>query len=116
MSRLSDQLGDAAEIIQRYQYQAEADRLPDDVATQLLTTPGFKCNNTACRPVMDALALPARYVGVDGKTRFYDAGEAVPRTAWCARTGARPWWTNAGRAAVIEHLDRQALITAHRSP
>ncbi|WP_225797354.1 hypothetical protein [Streptomyces aculeolatus] len=35
LRRLADQLGNAAEIIQRYQYQAQADRLPDDVATQL---------------------------------------------------------------------------------
>ncbi|AUH40540.1 hypothetical protein [Streptomyces sp. CMB-StM0423] len=35
LRRLADQLGNAAEIIQRYQYQAQADRLPDDIATQL---------------------------------------------------------------------------------
>ncbi|GAA2268141.1 Tn3 family transposase [Streptomyces atrovirens] len=44
----------------------------------LLNTLGFQCNNTAYRPVMDALALLARYADVDGKTRFYDAGDAVP--------------------------------------
>ncbi|MFF1481458.1 hypothetical protein ACFVYD_28585 [Streptomyces sp. NPDC058301] len=30
------------------------------------------------RPVMDALELLAKYADVDGKTRFYDAGDAVP--------------------------------------
>ncbi|MFW6724156.1 hypothetical protein ACHZ98_29210 [Streptomyces sp. MAR4 CNY-716] len=35
LRRLADQLGNAAEIIQRYRHQAQADRLPDDVATQL---------------------------------------------------------------------------------
>lgn len=35
LRRLADQLGNAAEIIQRYQHQAQGDRLPDDVATQL---------------------------------------------------------------------------------
>jgi hypothetical protein len=44
----------------------------------LLNTLGFKCNNTAYRPVMDALALLGRYADVDGKTRFYDGGEVVP--------------------------------------
>ncbi len=44
----------------------------------LLAALGFRCNNTAYRPVMDALDLLARYVGVDGKTRFYDPIEAVP--------------------------------------
>ncbi|MFH9298931.1 Tn3 family transposase [Streptomyces sp. NPDC017520] len=44
----------------------------------LLNTLGFKCNNTAYRTVMDALALLAKYADVDGETRFYDAGDAVP--------------------------------------
>ncbi|MGW7260688.1 Tn3 family transposase [Streptomyces sp. NPDC054834] len=44
----------------------------------LLTTLGFKCNNTAYRPVMDALKLLAKYADVDGKARFYDDAEAVP--------------------------------------
>jgi hypothetical protein len=44
----------------------------------LLNTLGFKCNNTAYRPVMDALTLLAKYADVDGKTRFYDATDVVP--------------------------------------
>ncbi|MET8828122.1 Tn3 family transposase [Streptomyces sp. NPDC004610] len=44
----------------------------------LLKTLGFRCNNTAYRPVMDALALLEKYAGVDGKTRFYDGSDAVP--------------------------------------
>ncbi|MET8537973.1 Tn3 family transposase [Streptomyces sp. NPDC005065] len=44
----------------------------------LLKTLGFKCNNTAYRPVMDALALLEKYAEVDGKTRFYDAADEVP--------------------------------------
>ncbi|QES17722.1 Tn3 family transposase [Streptomyces venezuelae] len=44
----------------------------------LLRTLGFKCNNTAYRPVMDAMALLEKYAEVDGKTRFYDAGDTVP--------------------------------------
>ncbi|MFE6159278.1 hypothetical protein ACFQ7F_10250 [Streptomyces sp. NPDC056486] len=44
----------------------------------LLNTLGFKCNNTACRPVTDAMKLLKKYAGVDGKTRFYDATDVVP--------------------------------------
>ncbi|MFE7245344.1 Tn3 family transposase [Streptomyces sp. NPDC057580] len=44
----------------------------------LLRTLGFKCNNTAYRPVMDAMALLEKYAEVDGKTRFYDADDTVP--------------------------------------
>ncbi|BDH07229.1 hypothetical protein [Streptomyces seoulensis] len=35
LRQIADQLGNAAEIIQRYQYRAQWDRLPDDVAEQL---------------------------------------------------------------------------------
>ncbi|MFI1979024.1 Tn3 family transposase [Streptomyces wedmorensis] len=44
----------------------------------LLNTLGFKCNNTAYRPVMDAMQLLRKYADVDGKTRFYEAGDDVP--------------------------------------
>ncbi|MEU7835588.1 MULTISPECIES: hypothetical protein [unclassified Nonomuraea] len=44
----------------------------------LLNTLGFKCNNTAYRPVMDAMRLLKKYADVDGKTRFYDAGDEAP--------------------------------------
>ncbi|MEY9963465.1 TnpA family transposase [Streptacidiphilus sp. MAP12-16] len=43
----------------------------------LLNTLGFKCNNTAYQPVTDAMRLLKKYADVDGKTRFYDATEAV---------------------------------------
>ncbi|MEU6243994.1 hypothetical protein [Streptomyces sp. NPDC047024] len=35
LRQIADQLGNAAEIIQRYQYRAQWDRLPDEVADQL---------------------------------------------------------------------------------
>lgn len=38
----------------------------------------FGCHNTACQPVMRALALLARYTGVDGKTRFFADTDTVP--------------------------------------
>ncbi|CAM5269762.1 hypothetical protein [Streptomyces aurantiogriseus] len=44
----------------------------------LPNTLGFRCNNTAYRPVMDAMKLLKKYADVDGRTRFYDAGDAVP--------------------------------------
>ncbi|MFJ3250848.1 DUF4158 domain-containing protein [Streptomyces sp. NPDC086782] len=44
----------------------------------LLNTLGFRGNNTAYRPVMDAMKLLKKYADVDGKTRFYDAGDDVP--------------------------------------
>ncbi|OKK14777.1 hypothetical protein AMK16_30030 [Streptomyces sp. CB00455] len=44
----------------------------------LLNTPGFRCDNTAYRPVMDAMKLLKKYADVDGKTRFYDATDLAP--------------------------------------
>ncbi|MET7281140.1 DUF4158 domain-containing protein [Kribbella sp. NPDC005582] len=44
----------------------------------LLAALSFRCNNTAYRPVMDALGLLARYAGVDGKQRFYAATDRPP--------------------------------------
>lgn len=44
----------------------------------LLSALEFRCNNTAYRPIMQALELLGRYADVDGKTRFYEAGETVP--------------------------------------
>ncbi len=40
----------------------------------LLAALRFGCNNTAYRPVMDAVDLLPRYGAVDGKTRFYRPG------------------------------------------
>ncbi|MET9047469.1 hypothetical protein [Streptomyces sp. NPDC004362] len=44
----------------------------------LLRTLGLRCNNTAYRPVMDAMKLLEKYAEVDGKTRFYDGADTVP--------------------------------------
>jgi TnpA family transposase len=44
----------------------------------LLAALSFRCNNTAYRPVMDALDLLARYAGVDGKQRFYGSADQPP--------------------------------------
>ncbi|MEV5707972.1 Tn3 family transposase [Actinoallomurus sp. NPDC052274] len=45
---------------------------------KLLAAIDFKCNNTAYRPVMDALDLLARYADVSNKIRHYDGLEKVP--------------------------------------
>ena len=44
----------------------------------LLATLEFRCNNSIYRPVMDALALLARYAATQTRVRFYAAGEQVP--------------------------------------
>ena len=44
----------------------------------LLAALEFRCNNTAYRPVMQALELLIRYAGVDGKVRFYAEKDTVP--------------------------------------
>jgi hypothetical protein len=43
-----------------------------------MNTLGFKCNNTAHRPVTDAMKLLEKYADIDGKTRFYDAEDIAP--------------------------------------
>jgi TnpA family transposase len=45
---------------------------------QLLGALDFRCNNTAYRPVMDALQLLRRYADRPTRTRYYDAAERVP--------------------------------------
>ncbi|WP_030164024.1 Tn3 family transposase [Spirillospora albida] len=54
---------------------------------KLLAAIEFKCNNTAYRPVMDALDLLARYADVPNKVRHFDGSDRVPvkgvvRDAW----------------------------------
>jgi len=44
----------------------------------LLAALSFRCNNTAYRPVMQALELLNRYAGVDGKARYYADAAQVP--------------------------------------
>ncbi|MFE1935460.1 Tn3 family transposase [Streptomyces sp. NPDC059474] len=68
---------------------------------QMLRTLGFRCNNTAYRPVMDALALLEKYAEVDGKTRFYDAEDAVPMDG----VGRKDW-----REAVVDDKGRVERI------
>ncbi len=44
----------------------------------LLAALEFRCNNSAYRPVMDAIDLLARYAGIDSDQKLYAAGEKVP--------------------------------------
>src|SRR5260370_6614089 len=44
----------------------------------LLAALEFRCNNSAYRPVMDAIGLLARYAGTDSDHKLYAAGEKVP--------------------------------------
>jgi hypothetical protein len=89
----------------------------------LLKTLGFKCNNTAYRPVMDAMRLLEKYAGVDGKTRFYDAADEVPmdgvvRKDWREavvddkgkveriRTSCASWWRCGRRSGAARSTSR----------
>lgn len=47
---------------------------------KLLAAIEFKCNNTAYRPVMDALDLLGRYADMPSKIRHYDGVDKVPIT------------------------------------
>src|SRR5260370_35130903 len=44
----------------------------------LLAALEFRCNNSAYRPVMDAIGLLARYAGTDSDHKLYAAEEKVP--------------------------------------
>ena len=44
----------------------------------LLAALEFRCNNSAYRPVTDAIDLLARYAGTDSDQKVYAAGEKVP--------------------------------------
>ena len=48
---------------------------------KLLGALEFRCNNTAFRPVMDALELLAHWADRPGQVRFYDPAERVPLEA-----------------------------------
>ena len=47
----------------------------------LLAVLELRCNNTAYRPIMDALELLGRYAEIDGKVRFYASTDRVPLDA-----------------------------------
>ncbi|MER5218253.1 Tn3 family transposase [Streptomyces sp. NPDC002838] len=73
----------------------------------LLNTLGFRCNNTAYRPVMDAMKLLKKYADVDGETRFYDAGDEVPLDG-----GVRKDWREAvvGDKGNVERIPYELCV------
>ncbi len=53
----------------------------------LLAALEFRCNNSAYRPVMDAIDLLARYAGTDSDQKLYEGKRARrDRVAAAART------------------------------
>ncbi|SLJ60856.1 Tn3 family transposase [Mycobacteroides abscessus] len=67
----------------------------------LLAALEFRCNNTAYRPIMDALELLHRYAEIDGKVRFFAKTDRVPLD------GVVP---NAWREAVLDDRGRVERI------
>ena len=68
----------------------------------LLAAIEFKCNNTAYRPVMDALALLQRYADVPNSVR----SATTPRT----RSRSRAWCPRAGWKAIVEATGKNAAV------
>ena len=62
----------------RYQLRGSYSHYYRRMLAPLLAALEFKCNNTAYRPVMDAIGLLARYTGVEASGRLYAAEETVP--------------------------------------
>ena len=62
----------------RYQLRGSYSHYYRRMLAPLLAALEFRCNNSAYRPVMDAIDLLARYAGADSDQRLYAAGEKVP--------------------------------------
>ncbi|WP_308418064.1 Tn3 family transposase [Microtetraspora fusca] len=62
----------------RYQLRGSYSHHYRRMLAPLLGALVFKCNNTAYRPVMDAIELLARYTDAPGDERLYPAEESVP--------------------------------------
>ena len=62
----------------RYQLRGSYSHYYRRMLAPLLAALEFRCNNSAYRPVMDAIDLLARYAGTDSDQRLYAAGEKVP--------------------------------------
>jgi TnpA family transposase len=67
----------------------------------LLTALTFRSNNTAYRPVLDAIELLKRYATMSGKSRYYETDDDVPIDGVVPRS-----W----RLAVIDDRDRVERI------
>jgi len=62
----------------RYQLRGSYSHYYRRMLAPLLAALEFRCNNSAYRPVMDAIGLLARYAGTDSDHKLYAAGEKVP--------------------------------------
>ena len=62
----------------RYQLRGSYSHYYRRMLAPLLAALEFRCNNSAYRPVMDAIDLLARYAGTDSDQKLYAAGEKVP--------------------------------------
>jgi hypothetical protein len=62
----------------RYQLRGSYSHYYRRVLAPLLAALEFGCNNSAYRPVMDAVDLLARYAGTGSDQKLYAAGETVP--------------------------------------
>ena len=62
----------------RYQLRGSYSHYYRRMLAPLLTALEFRCNNSAYRPVMDAIDLLARYAGTDSDQKHYAKGETVP--------------------------------------
>jgi hypothetical protein len=62
----------------RYQLRGSYSHYYRRMLAPLLAALEFRCNNSAYRPVMDAINLLARYTGTDSDQKLYAAGDKVP--------------------------------------
>jgi hypothetical protein len=62
----------------RYQLRGSYSHYYRRMLAPLLAALEFRCNTSACRPVMDALDLLAPYAGADSDQKLYAAGDKVP--------------------------------------
>ncbi|HET9080782.1 MAG TPA: Tn3 family transposase [Trebonia sp.] len=62
----------------RYQLRGSYSHYYRRMLAPLLAALEFRCNNSAYRPVMDAIDLLARYAGTDSDQKLYAASEKVP--------------------------------------
>nr|WP_239647935.1 Tn3 family transposase [Nocardiopsis ganjiahuensis] len=62
----------------RYQLRGSYSHHYRRMLSPLLAALSFRCNNTAYRPVMEAIELLGRYTDVDRKEKFYGRAEHVP--------------------------------------
>ena len=62
----------------RYQLRGSYSHYYRRMLAPLLAALEFRCNNSAYRPVMEAIDLLARYAGADSDQKFYSPGERVP--------------------------------------